>query len=206
MIYNGINLDIAGAFTPDVTHELVFAGRMVRQKNPLFALDVLHALRNDGVRLLMVGGGDLEANVRVRAEQLGVSHLLTLTGTLSHTETLVALRKARLCLFPSLWEGLPIIPMEAMFLGVPVVASKVKGTDEVVVDGETGVLIDDFRPARYAAAIRSLLSDPSARKRLAENGRRRVEVLFDRRICSARYAELYARVGRVGPKVTSTHL
>jgi glycosyltransferase involved in cell wall biosynthesis len=136
----------------------------------------------------------------VRAEQLGVSHLLTLTGTLSHAEALVALRKARLCLFPSLWEGLPITPMEAMFFGVPVVASKVGGTDEVVVDGETGVLIDGFCPATYAAAIRTLLADPLRLKRLAENGRRRVEALFDRRICSARYAELYARVGRAtGP-------
>jgi glycosyltransferase involved in cell wall biosynthesis len=152
------------------------------------------ALVGDGVRLIVVGGGELEAEVRGYAVACGVADRITFTGALGRREALAALASARVYLFPSLWEGLPIGPMEAMYYRIPIVASRVGGTDEVVADGASGFLIDDFDPVRYAGAVRRLLRDDRLHAAMAEAGRRRVESLFLRTASTAGYRAVYERV------------
>jgi len=195
VIYNGIDpVELDAVARPSATYDLAFVGRMHTQKNPRFAVDVMAALAGDGVRLLLVGGGELEAEVRGYAVARGVADRITFTGALGRREALGALASARVYLFPSLWEGLPIGPMEAMYYGLPIVASRVGGTDEVVADGATGFLIDDFDPVRYAGAVRRLLRDDVLHAAMAAAGRRRVESLFLRTASTAGYRALYERV------------
>jgi glycosyltransferase involved in cell wall biosynthesis len=195
VIYNGIDpAELDAIARPPVTFDLAFVGRMHIQKNPLFAVRVMAALVGDGFRLLFVGGGDLDEQVRAYAAAQGVADQITFTGELGRREALAALASARVYLFPSLWEGLPIGPIEAMYYGVPVIGSRVGGTDEVVEDGVTGLLIDDFDPFRYAAAVRRVLGDQRLYSSMAEAGRRRVESLFLRTASTARYRALYEHV------------
>jgi glycosyltransferase involved in cell wall biosynthesis len=195
VVYNGIDpVELDAVARRPVTYDLAFVGRMHVQKNPRFAVDVMAALASDGVRMLVVGGGELEAEVREHAVARGVAERITFTGALGRREALAALASARIYLFPSLWEGLPIGPMEAMYFGLPVVGSRVGGTDEVVSDGATGFLIDDFDPVRYAGAIRRLLRDGLLYAATAEAGRRRVEALFLRTASTAGYRAVYERV------------
>jgi len=127
-IYNGIDAsELDGVPAVEKTHELVFVGRLHAQKNPLFVVDVMKALASDEVRLLMVGGGELESQVRAYARECGVAQRITFTGSLPREAALQALRRAKIYLFPSLWEGLPIGPLEAMYYGLPVVASAIGG-------------------------------------------------------------------------------
>lgn len=192
VIYNGINpsdFEYKGDERKD--YDLVFVGRMVRQKNPEFVVDVLHELRSDGVTLLMIGGGELEDRVRRRADTLELSQLITFAGILDRSSAIAALRRAKLYIFPSLWEGLPIGPMEAMLNGVPVVGSNIGGTREVIESGYDGILIDGFDPNQYAERIRTLLADEPRRLALSQAARQKIHRSFLRDISSGKYKALY---------------
>jgi glycosyltransferase involved in cell wall biosynthesis len=171
--------------------DLIFAGRAHPQKNPLFMVDILESLAGTGIRLLMIAGGPLEASLRARIAASPARDRISWVGALPRREVLRALRSARLLVLPSLWEGLPIAPIEALHLGLPVIASRIGGTREILVDGEHGRLIDGFDPQDYAGAIREVLDDTELYARLAQNGRRLVAERYLRRVGSAAHATLY---------------
>src|SRR5207247_11054153 len=95
---------------------------------------------------------------------------------------------------PSSVEGMPLVLLEAMAHRRPVVATPVGGTPEVVVDGETGLLVPPRDPRALADAIRRLLDDPDLAKRLGDAGRRRVELHFSLEAMNRRILELYDEV------------
>lgn len=196
IVYNGIDAaELASAIgaptSAGPTHDLVYVSRMVEQKNPLFMLEIMRCLAPRGVTLLMAGGGELEPEVRSRAHAYGLDALITFTGGVDRPAALRAQASAKLLVFPSLWEGLPITPMEAMFLGVPVVASHIGGTDEVVRDGDTGALVRGFRADDFAARIAALLADEPGRQRLRERGKQVVAERFMREACTRGYVDTY---------------
>ena len=83
-IYNGIDPhDLDATPRPQPTYDLVFAGRMHAQKNPAFLVDIMAELSADNITLLMIGGGELEAEVRSYAEQRGVASRITFKGALT---------------------------------------------------------------------------------------------------------------------------
>jgi glycosyltransferase involved in cell wall biosynthesis len=88
------------------------------------------------------------------------------------------IREARVVALPSRTEGLPIVLLEAMAQARPVVATPVGGTPELVVDGETGVLVPPGDVHALAQALREVLDDDERARRLGESGRRRVEEHF----------------------------
>lgn len=192
VIYNGIAPHDLDAIPPaDAHYDLVFASRMHRQKNPFFMIDVMAALRNSGTRLLMVGGGELEQFVRRYAHKLGVEEAITFTGTLSRKETLVAIRSGKIFVLPSLWEGMPIVLMEALHYGIPIVASKIPGNDEIIQPGITGELIEEFDATRYADVLRALLAEPARRARMSAAGKSDAQQRFLRSVSTASQMELY---------------
>jgi glycosyltransferase involved in cell wall biosynthesis len=93
---------------------------------------------------------------------------------------------------PSTIEGLPLVVLEAMAQAKPVVATRVGGTPELVVDGETGVLVPPGDVAALAAALDSLLRDPELARRMGEAGRERVRAEFDADTLAARVLALYS--------------
>ena len=203
VVYNGIALDDIPAGAASVpTHDLVFSARMHHQKNPLFVVEVMALLAAEGTRLAMVGGGELEAQVRAAAQARGLDGAIDFHGALPRAEAMARVAGARLFLLPSLWEGLPIAPIEAMACGVPVVGSDIPGTREVVEDGVTGLLIAGFDPGVWAARIRAALADPAALEAMRRAGRADVERRFARQRSSAAHRAIYdhllARRGRSG--------
>ena len=191
VIYNGIEPAEIKEIRPRKAYDVVFVGRMVRQKNPLFVIDIMKLLAARGISLLMIGGGPLLDAVRERATAEGIADSIRFAGELAHPQAIEAMQSARIYLFPSLWEGLPIAPLEASFLGLPVVASNISGTDEVVIDGHNGILVNGFRAEEFAAAIRRLLDKPGACEEMGDNGRQLVLRKFLRSRCSREYVELY---------------
>lgn len=93
---------------------------------------------------------------------------------------------------PSRMEGLPLVVLEAMARAKPVVASAVGGTPELVVDGETGILVPPGDVAALADALAALLADPDRAKRMGEAGRTRVEREFSLAASTARVLSLYS--------------
>lgn len=107
-----------------------------------------------------------------RASSLGLSDRVTFTGLRSDVGQVV--RTFDVFVLSSLSEGTPLALMEAMACGVPAVATRVGGIPEIVVDGETGILVPRANPRALAEAVAALLDDPARARGMGRAARRRV--------------------------------
>lgn len=180
VIENGIDLErVARAVptprdevpVPEGTPFLLTVARLHVQKG----LDVLlraAALLPRPFRWVVAGEGREHAALATLARELGVDDVVRLAGF--HANALGLIKACDAFVLPSRWEGLPIVLLEAMAAGRPVVATSVGGNTDLVVDGETGLLVPPDDAPALAAAIERLLADPALRSRLAAEGQRRV--------------------------------
>jgi glycosyltransferase involved in cell wall biosynthesis len=195
LIPNGIDpADFDDIAPAEAGFDLVFAGRAHPQKNPLFMVEIMESLAGSGFRLLMISGGPLESALKARIAASPARASITHVGAQPRSAVLAAFRAARLLVMPSLWEGLPITPLEALHLGLPVLASQVEGTTDLLTDGLNARLIRGFSAEEYAGAVRVLLENPALGARLADNGRRLVAANHLRQPASRAHAALYTRL------------
>lgn len=177
---------------------LIAVGRLSPEKGQAGLIEALGLLRERGVAvtLTLVGDGPEEAMLRAAVAAAGLGEVVTFAGRLDERATLAAIARADLLILSSFMEGLPVVLMEAMALGVPVVATRVAGIPELVRDGETGLLFDPADWAGLADAIERLAGDTSLRARLATAGRARIDEAFviDRAV--APLLPLFAHAGR----------
>ena len=139
-------------------------GRLTYQKAPEDFLAALHALGRPGVTGVWVGDGELAGEVAARARRMpGVQVLLA--GQRGNVPDL--LPAFDVFALPSRYEGLPTAVVEAMLCGIPVVATAVNAVSDVVVPGETGLLVPPGQPGLMADAVRFLLDAPQAAVRMA---------------------------------------
>lgn len=136
-------------------------------------------------------GGDYQRELEAAAVRRGVRDRVVFAGERDAREILSELDVFAL---PSWTEGLPLVALEAMAHGRPVVATPVGGTPEVVVHEETGLLVPPRDVEALAAALRRLVEDPALRRRLGDAGRRRVEERFGVDRMTRRMLELYDEV------------
>jgi len=127
-------------------------------------------------KFLVVGDGPERTALEAQAESLGISSRVSFLGHRRDVPALLA--SADVFALPSLFEGLPLSVLEAMAAAKPVVASRIGGTDEAVVDGVTGILVPPSDPAALAQAIRTVLADPQLAARMGGAGRARVHEAF----------------------------
>jgi glycosyltransferase involved in cell wall biosynthesis len=131
----------------------------------------------------LVGDGPLRESLEARVGQLGLTQRVHFLGRRPHTEIPDLMRGFDLLAMPSLQEAWGVAAAEASATAIPVVATRVGGIPEVVVDGQTGLLVPPQDPPALAAAIRRLAGDRDLRHRLGRAGRERVESLFDWQRC-----------------------
>ena len=141
--------------------------------------------------LLVVGDGPERGALEARAAQADLAGSIRFLGMRPDVKAL--LPAADLYVNSSISEGISLTILEAMASGVPVVATSVGGTPEVIDEG-AGVLVPARHPQRLAEAILRLAETPAARARLAAHGRQRVESLFTIQRMVAEYAHLYHRM------------
>ncbi|NRB20331.1 MAG: glycosyltransferase [Rhodobacteraceae bacterium] len=169
-------------------------GRLTVQKdhdNFLHAVSIL-AKRQPEAHFLIVGDGELLAKVRERARGLGLGDdRLTFTGNLREMPELLA--AIDIFVLASKWEGLPMVLLEAMAMGVPIVSTAVGGVPELIQDGKNGMLVTPTDPAALAGAVRHLIADPPARQRLGEAGLATVRARFSGAAMMDRLWSIYSR-------------
>lgn len=171
-------------------------GRLEEQKGHRYLIEALPQILASvpATKVFFVGDGalrsQLEETVRSRNLQCCVHFLGYRRDWMNWMDAtdIVAL--------PSLYEGMPLVPIEAAAMGKPVVATGVDGTCEVVVDGQTGILVPPAQPQAFAQALISLLQNPDQQKRLGEAGKRRAQEMFSLEQQIRETAALYERLLR----------
>ena len=178
-------------------------GRLSPEKDHRTLLLALDALRTSGssAHLVVVGGGPLEAELKSLARCLGLDQRVHFLGFRSDVAELLPLLD--LFVLSSTEEGVSLTLIEAMAAGLPIVATRVGGNPEVVIDGETGVLVEARQPIALAAAIGALLADPAARTRMGRHAREVAMRKFDIERLIDEYQAIYAEIGGNRGRVAS---
>ncbi len=151
---------------------LVHLGRLAVQKGHTYLFDALPFVQRkiNRVKLLLVGDGEMRSALESEVEQRGLGDMVIFAGFQSPVSRFI--EAADLVVLPSLFEGLPLVPIEAGAMGKAIVASAVDGVPEVVKDGETGLLVPPKNSQQLADAIVSLLSDEVRRTGMGASGRK----------------------------------
>ncbi len=168
-----------------ISKTVLFVGRLVEKKGVDVLIDAMALARQSvpALELSVVGDGPARAALEARAKAAGVA--VKFQGWLPEKQVHAAMRRALLLAVPSRTaqsgdsEGLPTVIMEAMALGVPVVATRHAGIPEIISDGATGLLVAEANPAALGEAILSLANDPDLAGRLRGEAYADVRARFD---------------------------
>ncbi len=182
---------------------LLAAGRLRIRKGFEILLRAIATAHGRGrrPRLVIAGDGERRESLSVLARDLGLEASVRFAGRCSRSEIARLRRGATALVVPSTYEGMPLVILEAMGDGVPVIASAVSGIPEVVVDGETGWLVSPERSGALAEALIEAAREPGETRRRGEAGRRRLERRFRPRHAAERWLEALERVGGSAPPV-----
>ncbi|HTK50967.1 MAG TPA: glycosyltransferase [Gemmatimonadaceae bacterium] len=143
--------------------------------------------------LVMVGRGDDVDRLRTKAAALGLGRSVHFPGFLSDAAVRGVMRHAAAFAMPSRGEGFGLVYLQAMRLGLPCLGSRDDAAGDVIVDGETGLLVPQQDPDAIAGAIARLLTDEPMRRRMGEAGQRRFENTFSYPRFRVRLAGILAR-------------
>jgi glycosyltransferase involved in cell wall biosynthesis len=163
---------------PQAARVAITVGRLAEQKGCNYLLEAAPAVLKSvpDAYFVWIGDGPMQEALLEHAAHVGLADRVLFPGPRSGVLSLMA--GADLFVLPSLFEGLPISVLEAMSLALPVVGTRVCGTSEVVVDGETGRLVPPRDPHALAQAVIETFSQPDLASRWGAAGRRRVRLNF----------------------------
>jgi glycogen(starch) synthase len=202
VLHNGLELPaLAPSPLPWSPPRIACVGRLVPEKGFDLALRALARLvpRYPALRLTLAGDGPERARLEALARKLGLDGSVTFLGWLPPTRVPAMLNEATLVVVPSRWEGLPGVAIQAAQMARPVVATRVGGIPEIVLDGETGLLVDQDDAPALAAAIASLLERPGQAAEMGHAGRRHARAAFDWRRYLDAHDALYRRLAPATP-------
>lgn len=164
----------------------------IKSLEPIYGIDkLLYAVDILLKRLNNVGGGDINIKLKIYgtgsqkeelqklATSLNLNEVVCFEGRIANTEVPKALAEMDIFCVTSRKESFGVAVVEAMAMGLPVVATNAEGFREVMEDGKTGVIIDEYDAEQIADALERLVSDETLRQNYGENGRRRAVELYD---------------------------
>lgn len=172
---------------------VVGAGRLTEAKNFQCLLEAARTVRQAGVplRVLVAGEGHLRPRLEEQVADLGLSDIVALPGNIQDLGDV--LQAADLLAMPSRWEGLPMVLLESLARGVPVVGTRIKGLADTVQDGVHGLLVEvDDAPA-LAAAMTRLYREPVTRLGMGRAGLALAEDRYDFARVYRELAAIYAK-------------
>lgn len=163
VIPNGVDLDKLdpGQIAVHDPPQIFFAGRFMDQKNPIQVIRTLETLRELRWTCLMAGDGPLKAQIAQEIQRLGLADRFTLPGWVTPEQVIEYMAHSDILFMPSLSEGLPVIGVQSLAMGLSVVASEIGGMLDVVEHGRNGFLIDPSQPQGYQQALFELVADPT---------------------------------------------
>jgi glycosyltransferase involved in cell wall biosynthesis len=192
-------LDLANYFYKDPQSKvatIISVARIAPEKGFNFLLDALKQVFEQyaDVRLKIIGDGPVRGALHGQALDLGISDRVQFVGQMTETEIIAELGQSDLFVLPSVAEGLPVSVMEAMAVGVPVVATNIAALGELVEDGLSGRLVPPTDAISLAATICELIENHELRLSMARRGRKKIESDFRIEPEARKLAGLFARV------------
>jgi colanic acid/amylovoran biosynthesis glycosyltransferase len=182
VVHCGLSLDKYHYRPPNEAIRRIFcAARLSPQKGHAFLIRAMKILIDQGheLELRLAGDGSRKEPLTDLARELQILDRVRFLGFLTEDEVICELRDSDLFVLPSFVEGLPVSAMEAMAIGVPVIATNIAGTGELIEHGKTGLLVRPSDSGALATAILEMINDYDFRLRAAEFGRKKVEDEFD---------------------------
>jgi len=184
----------------DGSFRLLFVGRLVGKKAPELVLEAAGEFAGSNpatsVAVTLVGDGPLAEALKEASRTLPPNVAVTFTGALGHAAVLEWYHWADVFVLPSYSEGLPVVLMEALDAGLPVITTPIAGIPELVEDGGTGRLVPTGSAMAVASALTDLARDRALRARLGEAGRERVRLLHNADDSGRVLAELFRAVSK----------
>lgn len=160
--------------------------------------------RVPGARLALIGGGALHAQLVAMADALGVRDSVDFVDLMSDVRP--ALARSDGFVLPSRYEGMPNALIEAMAAGLPCVATRVSGSEDLIVDGISGRLVPTNDPDALAAALIRVLADRAFARGIGEAARERIALTFNQRALMEQAIALYGRLtGKTAVAPASTY-
>ena len=174
---------------------VLYIGRLVPEKGQAVLLEAVAELARRGtdVEVALAGEGSLRVDLEAKAGRLGIADRVRFLGAVGQDELRRLYEGAAIFCLPSFAEGVPVVLMEAMAMGLPVVTTPIAGIPELIEDGRSGVLVAPGRPDRLADSLATLAGDGELRQRLGEAGREAVERGFDCETTAAQLRDVFAR-------------
>ena len=183
--------------------KVLFVGRHIERKGICYLIEAAKYLSADKFEIRIVGEGDLTEELKAQAAQLeGDKNAASIvfTGKLVAPELAREYREANVFVLPAIvdhkgdTEGLGVVLIEAMELGLPIIASDVGGIPDVVVNNESGILVPEKDPVALADAIKRIESDPQYTESLLEGARNRIAEHFTWDNITRRQIEIYEQL------------
>ncbi len=176
--------------------KLLSVGRVVHQKGLDLGIKALAGLGDLDWEWTIAGDGKSRNPLQIQAEQLGIADRINFVGWQSKEELNALYQKSNLFLFPSRHEGMPNAVLEAMACGLPVIASKIAGSEELVLHKKTGLLIESEDVESLRKGLKELMPDDQARKQMGIAGRDRVEKKYSWHEVAASYIVRLTKIKR----------
>jgi glycogen synthase len=203
VIYNGIDLNQYKKTGVNVARKkygidgryILFVGRISRQKGIIHLVDAVKYLPQDVKVVLCASTPDTEEIKMEMEEKVKLyPNIIWIDKMVTKEEIIELYSNAEVFVCPSIYEPFGIINLEAMACNTPVVASATGGIKEVVVDGETGFLVEPGNPEDLAEHIKKLLDDRELAATFGANGRKRVEEMFSWESIAKKTYDMYEDV------------
>jgi colanic acid/amylovoran biosynthesis glycosyltransferase len=204
VVHCGIDQGFLGASpsTPSSAPRLISIGRLSEQKGQYILVEAAARLRAQGrdFEIVLIGGGPLRDSIEERVRQLDLGKYVKLAGWMTGPQVREELLASRGLVLPSFAEGLPVVIMESLALGRPVIATYIAGIPELVRTGETGWLVPAGDVEELVAAMGQMLDAPVEQlERMGQAGATRVARDHDVRTEARKLLDLIERTAPDGP-------
>jgi glycosyltransferase involved in cell wall biosynthesis len=199
LIPNGIDITQyhPRADTPsneEKAHTVVCVARLSYEKGIDILLQAWNLVHREApqARLLIVGDGPLQSQLLGITRALGLSQSITFTG--AQRDIPAQLYRGSFAVSPSRWEGMPNAVLEAMACGIPCVATRVSGSEDIIQHGKNGLLVEVGDYQAMAQAILTMLRDRERTRRCGQAARLRIEQAYSLDHITDMYVALYQHI------------
>jgi len=172
----GLSLKDLPHAIPHSLRHIGFIGRLEHQKDPLLFLEMMNYLPE--YTATIVGGGSLEGRIKDEIENRGLGQRVRMAGQKSHKEALKILATLGAIILTSRWEGLPILVLESMGIGVPVISMNISGMEEIIQNGSNGLLVERRNGKDLAEKVELVTKDEGLRDSIIMNAKATIQGRF----------------------------